>query len=335
MKVSEFLQECDNFAYSKEYFELYKEASELEVMYLYDDVFSEAAGTKQQTAQTIKTKEDGFIKKIWKNIVSILQRFWNWVSSFFKSDKQKKTVGLAAKVSAQAKGKGNFLKQMDEYQKMDDDIASKRNWLILDALKNIQYRHDGNLDDVYQGDIPVFRPNPDLKFRKATPSWIMEQLQKENLNEVQAKKGKTIVLTISIKDTPYPNAVSVRTIAKITRGIERVLDDVDEGDPYMRIEETCKVIRSHLTQEDFIDIEITNGFKNRFDSFLKNKDKIRDMLPDPNLVKSGPNPKANAKTLNLLTKTIGDTIKVNRAILDSFHNILIEINRSMGRLNKN
>ena len=334
MKVSEFLQECDNFAYSKEYFELYKEASELEVMYLYDDVFSEAAGTKQQTAQTIKTKEDGFIKKIWKNIVSILQRFWNWVSSFFKSDKQKKSVGLASKVAAQAKGKGNFLKQMDEYQKMDDDIAAKRNWLILDALKNIQYRHDGNLDDVYQGDIPVFRPNPDLKFRKATPSWIIKQLQADNLDEVQAKKGKTIVLTISVKDTPYPNAVSVRTIAKITKGIENVLDTVSEGDPNLRIEETCKVIRKHLTQEDFIDIEVTNGFKNRFDYFLQNKNKIRDMLPSPDAIKHGPNPKANIKTVNLLVKTINDTLKVNRAILDSFHNILMEINRTMNRLNK-
>lgn len=77
MKVSTFLQSCENFQYSKEYFDLYKEATELDLHHLYHEVYTESVYTENTE------KKENFLKRIWNSIISLLKRFWKWVKSFF------------------------------------------------------------------------------------------------------------------------------------------------------------------------------------------------------------------------------------------------------------
>ena len=100
MTVQEFITECENYQYSREYYDLYKEASELEVAEVWlecqaassyyeenfneftDSYLIEAASKDKVTDVTegLKAKEAGFFKKIGNRIA----RIWNAIISFFK-----------------------------------------------------------------------------------------------------------------------------------------------------------------------------------------------------------------------------------------------------------
>lgn len=100
MTVQEFITECENYQYSREYYDLFKEASELEVAGVwlecqaasnyYEENFNdfdnsyliEAASKDKVTDVTegLKAKEAGFFKRIKNRIVKI----WNAIISFFK-----------------------------------------------------------------------------------------------------------------------------------------------------------------------------------------------------------------------------------------------------------
>ena len=107
MTINDFLEYCENFTSSKEYFDLYKEATELDVSELWlehqcyldlqdktDENFNESyyveaasAETEENIAKNTEEKKDGFFKNIWKKIKSI----FNSILGFFKGIWQKIT----------------------------------------------------------------------------------------------------------------------------------------------------------------------------------------------------------------------------------------------------
>ena len=86
MTVSEFINECNNFEYSKEYFDLYKEEQELNNLsvYMQSSYYTESSVENQKaTSEKKEQKESGFFRKIYEKVVSLLKKFWNWIKSFF------------------------------------------------------------------------------------------------------------------------------------------------------------------------------------------------------------------------------------------------------------
>lgn len=144
MKVSEFIRECENFQYSKEYFDLYKEATELDVMntwlecqefkaaHVEDENFNESYFVESPAQEKVEEKkketdekEEGFFKSIWSKIKSLFSRFWNWVKSFFtKNDISKEAAALNKTVEeAKKKEVANGATQQEAEQKVEDSVA--------------------------------------------------------------------------------------------------------------------------------------------------------------------------------------------------------------------
>ena len=103
---------CDNFGYSKEYYEMMKEAAEIDLMNIYvanqeymaenadlitesadilEDYFQEAAGFDRvkSVAKTAATKTANLAKKIWAKIKQILKAIGNFFQKFKMHTKQR------------------------------------------------------------------------------------------------------------------------------------------------------------------------------------------------------------------------------------------------------
>ena len=160
MKLSEFITECDNFEYSKEYFELYKEACELDVMELWlecqdaslynqeeniyeESYFMEADESKKEDIQNkVDTKKENFFKRIWKNIVSLFRRFWNWVKSFFSKNTLKEDIQKTQEASTKA---AEHIKQIEmkngKSEKEAEKIAEEKiESSVVEALKALDQK---------------------------------------------------------------------------------------------------------------------------------------------------------------------------------------------------
>lgn len=103
---------CDNFGYSKEYYEMMKEAAEIDLMNIYvanqeymaenaemiqesadvlEDYFQEAAGLEnvKNVAKTAASKTANLAKKIWAKIKQILKAIGNFFQKFKMHTKQR------------------------------------------------------------------------------------------------------------------------------------------------------------------------------------------------------------------------------------------------------
>ena len=103
---------CDNFGYSKEYYEMMKEAAEIDLMNIYvanqeymaenadliqesadvlDDYFQEAAGFDRvkSVAKTAASKTANLAKKIWTKIKQVLKAIGNFFKKFKMHTKQR------------------------------------------------------------------------------------------------------------------------------------------------------------------------------------------------------------------------------------------------------
>lgn len=85
MTVNEFINECNNFEYSKEYFDLYKEEQELNNLsvYMQSSYYTESSVENQKVMLEKKEeKESGFFRKIYEKVVSLFKNFWKWIKKF-------------------------------------------------------------------------------------------------------------------------------------------------------------------------------------------------------------------------------------------------------------
>lgn len=104
MKMSQFITECENFKHSKEYFDIYKEACELDLADLWleqqyfadvtkkegiftESYFMEAAADeeKKEVQENSNKKEEGFFKKIWNVVLNAIVRFLTWIGKKLKN----------------------------------------------------------------------------------------------------------------------------------------------------------------------------------------------------------------------------------------------------------
>lgn len=150
MKLSEFIRECNNFEYSKEYFELYKEASEIELMEVWlecqdaslynreekiynESYFLEADNSKKEDIQNrIGKKKENFFKRIWKNIVGLFKRFWNWIKKFFTRNTVKHDIENAQEAIAK------LAKNMKKEEKISDrEVEIKINRIVGNVLNKL------------------------------------------------------------------------------------------------------------------------------------------------------------------------------------------------------
>ena len=104
MKMSQFIMECENFEHSKEYFDIYKEACELDLADLWleqqyfadvtkkegiftESYFMEAAADaqKKEVEENSNKKSEGFFKKIFNVVLNAIVRFLTWVGKKLKN----------------------------------------------------------------------------------------------------------------------------------------------------------------------------------------------------------------------------------------------------------
>ena len=254
MKVSEFIRECENFQYSKEYFDLYKEATELDVMNTWlecqefkaahaeDENFNESyfvESPAQEKVEEKKTetdeKEEGFFKSIWTKIKSLFSRFWNWVKSFFtKNDISKEAAALNKTVEeAKKKEVANGATQQEAEQKVEDSVAdacdkaknstSGTNKEILDGLDNAEVKTGSAATSNNTTPPPPEKKEPETppetkKEEPAPPEKPEGPTQKEITASEDGKKTKKV---------PF-----IRNKQRIRRVPKFIRDIIDNGDNY-------------------------------------------------------------------------------------------------------
>ena len=139
MKVSEFINECNNFKYSKEYFDLYKEESEINVLNLYIEsyYYTEDAANVEETKKTVEKKEEGFFKSIWNKIKSLLTKFWNWVKSFFTKKKNDVTKEAMTLSDAVEKVKSSLISRGIEEKEASLEVDSYLTAACADVVSKL------------------------------------------------------------------------------------------------------------------------------------------------------------------------------------------------------
>ena len=160
MKLSTFITECENYSYSKEYFTLYKEACELDL-----------ASTMGIYTEATEEKKEGFFKRIWNGIISLLKKFWNWLKSFFVKNNPKDSIEAAQKAIEEERKK-----YKSSTAKLEEEISDLKNKLVdvEDELKISKTRADG------------------LEERKNKHIQGLKSLMKENLQEQKENYEKEI-----------------------------------------------------------------------------------------------------------------------------------------------
>ena len=145
MDLREYVEYCRNFEYSKDFYNLYKEASEIDLATIYTESQSammdyptmfEGVSAQylmeksEEKAEEVKEKtgekKEGFFRKIWGYIV----KAWNAVISFFKGiknklfgkkDDAKKEVEEAKKALTSP----NFAKVANDFAAAADEVRNK------------------------------------------------------------------------------------------------------------------------------------------------------------------------------------------------------------------
>lgn len=137
MKVSQFITECENYSYSKEYFTLYKEACELDL-----------ASTMGIYTEATEEKKEGFFKKIWNGIISLLKKFWNWIKSFFTKNNPKDSIEKAQKAIEKERERSKLTTK-----KLEEEITDLKINLItvraeLKSASKYNKDKDGIIEDL-------------------------------------------------------------------------------------------------------------------------------------------------------------------------------------------
>ena len=91
--IRQFINECNNYEYSQEYFEIMKECEEIKLMerYIQNQKFMESNDSDtQNVSDQTKKKKELLIVRIFNYIIRQIRRFGHWVASLFKKSKSDK-----------------------------------------------------------------------------------------------------------------------------------------------------------------------------------------------------------------------------------------------------
>ena len=324
MTVNQFISECKSFPYSKEYFELYKEECELNIMNLYNDNFYEDGNDKD-----VKKKKEGFFKNIWNTIKSLLTKFWNWLKSFFSSKKQDAAIKNTNKIleTVTPENKEDLLAIIAEAEKDYIDKINKNKLLPEGALVGINIANADEAEPPSRdnSDIPVI-PKPDpTGIKTPMPVWLVNQLTAETPGDVtytHIKDKQVIKLLVDKNVIGHNLAMSVRSLTSMMRSIDEKLKPIKETDVTSRIDVMMKVIRKYLDNTSSSDcVEVYLGhvvFNKNYEELEKITDRLYDILPDRDMVKAGVNPDDHTKTLTEIHKSLADTVSIYSEIRNSY-----------------
>lgn len=322
MKLSQFIRECESFPYSKEYFELYKEGTELEIVELYHTNFCEDGNNTQ-------TDNSGFFSKIWNWIKNLFTRFFNWVKSIFSSKKQKEDVDatndVASKIAA-APNKAATRAQIAEAEERVLTELQKKKMLPLLNVRDIHYvANYENITVPEYGDIPGFDDKPEARGMKSVPQWLYDQIEEEfgSVDIKRIKKDAVILLTVELESSPYKDAISISSLTKMmkrvadeTKGINRVRDSATFSETVMNIvSETLAKPRKYV----IVELGEIVYYKNQ-EEIVRIKEFLRNTIPDSDSLKAtSADPDKNLADLSDITRAIGDTIQMYDEIYDAYH----------------
>ena len=146
----DFLNECENYQYSKEYYEIMKESAELMLMeqfhnaqvfskhntetfsegYLMESVNEEYIA---ENANEIGTKALNIIKKIGSSIINLFKKFFKWIQGLFNKVFKKQS-------EVEAMNKENFATMSEEEKaNFKEEIKESRKYFkkFLTPIKNV------------------------------------------------------------------------------------------------------------------------------------------------------------------------------------------------------
>ena len=84
MTEREFIESCHRFPYSQEYFKLYKEAGEIELLYRYAESFSVNEEEYHAYIESVGEKEEGFFKGLWNRLIDTVIKVGRWIVKKFR-----------------------------------------------------------------------------------------------------------------------------------------------------------------------------------------------------------------------------------------------------------
>ena len=200
MRLSTFLQSCENFQYSKEYFDLYKEAAELDLYDLYQETYTESVYTENTE------KKEGFFKKIWNGIISLLQKFWKWLKSFFVKNNDK---DFQKKLQDALQGERERIrKQVEEELAVDKKNAKDEKQ--KEELQNKIHDYEDKLKSLEKKESDLNAK--ENKLSSEQKAWIKEEVERrvqERLKEITKEQKLTETQKDIVKSIDKVDGISV------------------------------------------------------------------------------------------------------------------------------